>query len=115
MKKTIILSSSILIAVNLILGLIITAYSWLNVSFSTIVIIMATIFLLVVNCRLPLKDGYNVGFNCVIPVIGFFQYLLAIFMPSRFSDNWGLIILVVLTAIEAMLLVVANSVSTKIR
>ena len=115
MKKTIILSGSILIAVNLLLGLIITAYSWLNVIISTAVIILAIILLLVVNYRLTLKDGCKVGFNFIIPAIGIFQYLLAVVMPSRFSDNWGLIILVVLAAIEAMLLIVANSVSTKIR
>lgn len=115
MKKTIILSGSILMAVNLLLGLIITAYSWLNVIISTAVIILATILLLVVNYRLSLKDGYKVSLNFIIPTIGIFQYLLAVFMPSRISDNWGLIILVVLAAIEAMLLIVANSISTKIR
>ena len=115
MKKPIIISATILCAVNLLLGLIISAYGCLNIAISTIIIILTAIILLAVNRIVPLKDGYKVSLNIIFPAIGFIQYLLAVFMPNRFSDNWGLIAIIILVAIETILLVVANSISTKIK
>lgn len=115
MKKSIIVIGSILFIINLLLGLIISAYGCVNLFVSTAIILLTTIILLVVNDYMRLKDGYKVSLNVIIPIIGLIQYLIAIFMPSRFSDNWGLITLLVLIAIEAIILVAANSISTKIR
>lgn len=115
MKQSIILIGSILVVVNLLLGLIISAYGCANVIATTIILVLTTIFLLFVNGRMRLKAGYKVSLNVVIPIIGAIQYFIGLFMPSRFSDNWGLITLLALIALEAILLIAANSISTKIR
>ncbi len=115
MKQSIILIGSILVIVNLLLGLIISAYGCVNLVASTVILVLTAVVLLLINGRMSLKDGYVVSLNILIPIIGLIQYLIAIFMPSRFSDNWGLITLLVITAIEAILLVATNSISTKIR
>lgn len=115
MKQSIILIGSILVVANLLLGLIISAYGCANLIATTIIIVLTTIFLLFVNGRMRLKGGYKVSLNIVIPMIGTIQCLIGILMPSRFSDNWGLITLLALIALEAILLVTANSISTKIR
>ncbi len=115
MKRSIFLIGSILVIVNLLLGLIISAYGCVNLIASTVILVLTAVFLLLVNERMSLKDGYVVSLNILIPIIGLIQYLIAVFMPSRFSDNWGLITLLVITAIEAILLVATNSISTKIR
>lgn len=115
MKRSIFLIGSILVIVNLLLGLIISAYECVNLIASTVILVLTAVFLLLVNERMSLKDGYVVSLNILIPIIGLIQYLIAVFMPSRFSNNWGLITLLVLIAIEAILLVATNSISTKIR
>lgn len=115
MKQSIILIGSILVIVNLLLGLIISAYGCINLVASTVILVLTAVVLLLVNGRMSLKDGYVVGLNILIPIIGLIQYLIAILMPSRFSDNWGLITLLVLISIEAILLVATNSISKKIR
>lgn len=115
MKQSIILIGSILVIVNLLLGLIISAYGCINLAASTVILVLTAVVLLLVNGRMSLKDGYVVSLNILIPIIGLIQYLIAIFMPSRFSNNWGLITLLVLITIEAILLVATNSISTKIK
>lgn len=95
------------------LGMIISAYGYINLVASTVILILTAVVLLLVNGRMSLKGGYVVSLNILIPIIGLIQYLIAIFMPSRFSDNWGLITLLVLIAIEAILLVATNSISKK--
>lgn len=115
MKQSIIIIGSILVVVNLLLGLIISAYGCINLVASTVILVLTAVVLILINGRMSLKDGYAVSLNILIPIIGLIQYLIAIFMPSRFSDNWGLIMLLVLTVIEAIILVAANSISTKIR
>lgn len=115
MKRSIFLIGSILVIVTLLLGLIISAYGCINLIASTVILVLTVVVLLLVNGRMNLKDGYVVSLNILILIIGLIQYLTTIFMPNRFSDNWGLITLLVLTAIEAILLVAANSISTKIR
>ena len=115
MKQSIILIGSILVIVNLLLGLIISAYGCINLVTSTVILVLTAVVLILINGRMSLKDDYVGSLNILIPIIGLIQYLIAIFMPSRFSDNWGLITLLVLIAIEVIILVAANSISTKIR
>ena len=115
MKKSIILAGVVLVLVNLLMGLIIPAYGCINLVTSTVILVLTAVVLILINGRMSLKDGYVGSLNILIPIIGLIQYLIAIFMPSRFSDNWGLITLLVLIAIEAIILVAANSISTKIR
>lgn len=115
MKQSIILIGSILVIVNLLLGLIISAYGCVNLVASTVILVLTAVVLLLINGRMSLKDGYVVSLNILIPIIGLIQYLIAIFMSNRFSDNWGLIMLIALTVIEAIILIAANRISTKIR
>jgi hypothetical protein len=113
MKQSIILIGSILVIVNLLLGLIISAYGCVNLVASTVILVLTAVVLLLVNGRMSLKDGYVVSLNILIPIIGLIQYIIAVFMPNRFSNNWGMIALLVLIAIEAILLVATNSISKK--
>lgn len=115
MKQSIIIIGSILIIVNIMMGLIISSYGCVNLIFTTILIVLTTIFLLSVNGYLRLKDGYKVSLNVIIPIIGIIEYLIGVFMPSQVSDNWGLIVLLILVAIESIILVAAHISSTEIR
>lgn len=111
MKRSILAIGVILISVNLSLGLIVTAYRSWNLIASTIIISLTTLILLVVNGGMRLSDGYKASLNILIPVIGVIQYLISILIPNYFSNNWGLISIIVLATIEAILLVASNNIS----
>jgi len=114
MNKAIISIGAIFAVVNLLIGLIVSAYSGVNITVSTVIIVITTLILLAVNNRITLKDGFKVSLNFIIPTIGLIEYLLAVFMPSKFTDNWCLISVIILFVVEAVLLIAAHSVSTKI-
>ena len=115
MKKSIISIGALLILINLVFGLIMSAYDSFNLTISTITIVLTIIILLVINGGVKLKDGFKVSLNIIISIIGIIQYLFALFMPNHFNDNWELITLILLTVAEIILLIATNSISTKIR
>ena len=115
MKKSIISIGALLILNNLVFGLIISAYDSFNLTISTITIALTIIILLVINGGVKLNDGFNVSLNIIIPIIGIIQYLFALFMPNHFNDNWGLITIILLVVTEVILLIAANSISSKIK
>lgn len=112
MKKAIIITSAILLALNFIVGLVLSSYDWFNVTVSSGVIIL-TVFLCLLADRTTIKDGFKVSLLVLFSIIGLIQYVLAVFMPSAFTDNWIFIAIVILIGIEAIFLTCANIVSKK--
>ncbi len=115
MNKAIIATGVLFGVVNLLIGLIVTAYGSANIAVTTAVIALTTVLLWAVNSRMRLSAGYRVSLGLTVPVIGAVQYFMGLFMPDRFSDNWVLIALIITVAFEAVLLIAANSVSNKHR
>lgn len=114
MKKAIFITSAILLALNLIVGLVLSSYDWFNVAVSSGVIIL-TVFLCLIADRATIKDGFKVSLLVLFFIIGLIQYILAVFMPSAFTDNWIFIAIIVLFGIEAIMLTGASIVSDKIK
>lgn len=114
MKKAILISTTILLVLNLLFGLILSSYEWFNVAVSSGIIILTGILSLTAN-RASIKDGFKVSLFLLFSLIGLIQYLCAIFMPSTFTDNWFLIAIIILVGVEAILLTGANIVSNKIK
>lgn len=112
MKKAILITSAILLTFNIIFGLILSSYDWFNVAVSSGIIIL-TVFLCLLADRATIKDGFKVSLLVLFFIIGLIQYILAVFMPSAFTDNWIFIAIIVLFGIEAILLTCANIVSKK--
>ena len=115
MNKTILWIGGVFAILNLMIGLIISTYGTVNVTITTFIIFLTTIILLGVNGSMGLKDGFKVSLDFIIPGMGLIQYFFALFMPNRFLDNWCLIVIIILFALEALLLIGAKSVSTKIK
>lgn len=114
MKQTIFIIGIILCVLNLLIGLILSAYGWQNVVCSTMAIIATTIFFLL-GTSTSVKDGFKLGLILLFSVVGLIQFLLAAFMPSTFIDNWCLIAILLLLVIEVVILIITQKVSTAIR
>lgn len=114
MNKTILWICGVFAILNLLIGLIVSAYGGINIAVTTMIIILTTVILLGVNGSIRLKDGFKVSLDFIIPVIGLIEYLFALFMPNRFTDNWCLIVILIILAFEALILIGTKSVSNKI-
>lgn len=114
MKKAILITSAILLALNLIFGLVLSSYDWFSVAVSSGIIIL-TVSLCLLADRAVIKDGFKVSLLILFSIIGLIQYILAVFMPSAFTDNWIFIAIIVLFGIEAIMLTGASIVSDKIK
>lgn len=114
MKRSIISIGVLFAAVNLLFGWILSAFGWVNVAASTLIIILTAIILLVLNSGSNTKNGFVVSLNLIFPAFGLLQYLLAVFMPDKVDDNWCLIAIIILLAIEAAVFIAVRNVSRKI-
>ena len=99
MKSIILTIGSILVAVNLLFGLLISAYDAFNVGLTTVALIF-TITLIYVVHTVRMSDAAKVAFTVLLPVSGFFKFVLGIISPARIEDNWCVICCVLLTVIE---------------
>ena len=115
MTKTILWIGGVFALLNLLIGMIVTAYGSRNIAVTTVIIILTTVILLSVNDSVGLKDGFKVSLYFIIPVIGLIEYFFALFMPNRFTDNWCLIVILILLAFEIIIIILTKSISNKIR
>ena len=95
MKRLIILTTIILLVVNGLLGLILTAYQSTNVYLNSAVILLTGIVLLVVSST-NLKDAFKISLTSLFAAVGGIEYILGFFAPAEWSNNWFAIIIFVL-------------------
>ncbi len=114
MKKIIILSSIVLLVANLLFGLILSFYGGCNVAMSSFVIVGTGLLLYLIH-SINLKDGYKVSLTFLFTIVGCLEFVLSLIAPNRFTDNWWLIIVILLMVFEAIMLIVTSAISNKIK
>lgn len=110
MKSISLIVGGILVAVNLLFGLLLSSYSSFNMWFTTVVLILTTIFVYVVNAT-RINDAAKVAFSILLPLSGGIKLVLGIVSPERIEDNWCVIGCVVLTGIEIVMIVAYRKVA----
>ena len=86
MKRLIILTTIILLLVNAILGLVITAYQSTNVFLNSAVILLSGIALWGVLST-NLKDAFKISLTSLFALIGVIEYILGFFGPAEWSKT----------------------------
>lgn len=114
MKRIILLSSIILITANVLIGAILSSYHTFNIVLSSVVIASTGALLYLTNC-ICLKDGFKVSLMLLFSIGGMFKFVFSLVAPDRCTNNWWLILVCALMAIEAILLIVTNTVSKLIK
>ena len=112
MKRLIILTTIILLVVNGLLGLILTAYQSTNVYLNTAVILLSGIVLWVVSST-HLKDAFKISLTSLFAIAGSIEYILGFFAPNEWSNNWYVIIVIAILAIEIVFILLTNFVTNK--
>ena len=113
MKRIIILSTIVLLVMNLLFGAILSFYGGFNVAISSS-IIAVTGLLLYLTDTIHLKDGYKISLLLIFGIGGLLEFVLSLVAPNRLTDNWWLILVIGLMAAEAILLIITSTVSNKI-
>ena len=112
MKKLIILTTIILLVVNGLLGLILTAYQCTNVYLNSAVILLTGIVLWVVSST-NLKDAFKISLTSLFAAVGGIEYILGFFAPAEWSNNWFAILVIAVLAIEIIFVLLTNFVTNK--
>ena len=105
MKRIIIIALVVLIA-NLLAGLLITAYSPLNLLFTSMAIVVNTLLtVLLFMGHAESTPRLSLGF--VFAGVGMLEFLTGFFAPQQWADNWWLLGMIILTALQSILLFLA--------
>lgn len=113
MKRIILLTSLVLLIMNLLFGAILSSYGIYNMMISSFVIVFTGILLYFTD-SIRLKDGFKVSLMLLFAIGGLIEFVLSLFAPNRITDNWWLVAVVAIMAAEAILLILTNTVSKKI-
>ena len=113
MKSTILSVGAVLIAVNLLFGLLLSAYDPFNMWFNTTIIVITVVLLLLVQ-TLQFKDALKVSLTILLPISCLIKLLLGSFAPEHFEDNWCVIICGLITIIEILMIIIVNKISKNI-
>ena len=114
MKNTTIIITTILLVLNLLFGLLLSAYKPFNVGFTSIMILItgALVYLLQV---IKLKDAFAISLSFIFSFMGAIEYILGILSPQHIEDNGFVIATIVMLACEVVILIICNLTSKSIK
>ena len=106
MKSLTFIVSLILIAVNILAGVILKDYHLENVVMSSCAL-LGNAMLLWAVAQSSMKDGFKVSFHILFPFLCIIQFILALMAPSRWENNYYLIGIIACLAFEVILVFAA--------
>lgn len=110
MKKIFLYTGALLLILNSLLGLILSAYEPFNwVLNDGVILVNLALFNYLAVSRV--KDGFKFSMTLFFLVSGFTEFLLGLFMKSYFTDNLLLILLCLILIIQVGVLVAMRSIS----
>ena len=107
MKNLTLLAGGIILLLNLIFGLILSAYKPLNIGLNSAVIIINTLMLYLLGVS-QIKDGYKISLSFLFIVIAAIEFLLALFITDSWENNIVLIMLILLIAVQILLYAIVS-------
>lgn len=113
MKKLTIIIATILLAVNLLAGLLLSAYEPFNICFTSIVIIATTILICLLD-TIRLKTAFAISLSGLFLVGGLAGFILGCVSPSQIQDNGCIIAAALGFAVEIAILLICNFTSKRI-
>ena len=112
MKRLIIFTTIILLVVNGLIGFIITAYPPTNVYLNSAVILLNGIILWMVS-SMQLKNAFKISLSSIFAIVGGVEYVIGFFAPTKLSNNWFVILVIVIIAIEVIVVLMTNYITNK--
>lgn len=110
MSKSILGIGGAILILNILVGLVLSAYSCFNCAVTTGVIIANT-FILALLGEADIKDGFKISFGFLFTVAFIIEFFSGLFCPESFENNGSIILIGFLLASEAVLFIIAKAVS----
>ena len=114
MKKTVVYFGLTFLLLNVLIGLLLTAYPVFNMVMNSVIIVI-TFGLIGALGKTGQKNAFVVSLPFLFSFIGIVQFILGCLSPERFSDNGYIIAIVILFAVEILFFFVSNSISKSIK
>jgi hypothetical protein len=111
MSKIIIYLGSLLVAVNTIIGLLISNYlqfNWLSVN---VILIINTILLSKLSTD-NINNGYKISLSFIYPFLCIVSIVLALLSPPKFQDNYYVIGFILILLTQSTFLIIAKKIKT---
>jgi hypothetical protein len=110
MKNFFLITGIILFVANLLFGSILSFYPIFNmlVNCGVIAATTALIYALTVT---KLQDGFRIPLTIIFSILGFVEFLLGLFAPQQYENNWFLIVIVLFVVFETIVFVLCNKIS----
>jgi len=86
MKNLLFIIAALLIALNTIIGLIVTDYAVLNFMLANLSIVLSAAIIYFVTCS-KVADGFKIGLTGFFFFTGIIRYLCVAFAPKTLADN----------------------------
>lgn len=111
MNKLMLYFGFLLIAVNSLVGVVLSYYPLLNWISSDVVILINT--LLIYNlANSQLSSGVKVSLSIIFPVLGFVSSVLAVLSPPAIKDNLYFISFILILFIEIAFFIISKNIFT---
>ncbi|MDR1181495.1 MAG: hypothetical protein LBL13_05925 [Bacteroidales bacterium] len=114
MKNITLITGIILLIANLLFGSILSVYPafnmWLNCG-----VIAATTVLIYLLQIIKMKDAFHISLSFLFFLFGIIEFVLGLFAPQRYTDNLYLSVIILIVAFEAIMFIIVNLVSKKIK
>ena len=113
MKNLTLIIGGVALAINMLLGFLLSRFELFNVGFTSVVIVLNTLFIWLLRV-VPMKDGFVIGLGLLFLFLGVVEYLLGLFSAPHFTDNGIFIIAFILVAVEVVTLLICSSISKRV-
>lgn len=112
MKNIEIYMGSLILLLNIVLGAMISSFSLQNIILTSIVIVVTTILMHILN-KLKIKDGFKYSFIILFPLFSIIQYTLCLLAPTSIKNNWNITICTIILFFEIILIILSQTLSKK--
>lgn len=110
MKNPIIVTGVIVLLMNLLAGLLLTAYPWFNVALNSCVITITCLLLLTLG-RIGLRTAFQISLSYFFIILLMIQIILGILSPQRMQDNLCIIVILAILALEVILIITFKTIN----
>lgn len=110
MKKVILIVAGSMVLMNVILSLLIDAYTSVAMIQGCMAVLISAVILMFVQC-LKLSDAYRYSLNTLFTIVSVGEWITAFFAPNELINNWFLMVALVILVLEVLLLVASNSIT----
>ena len=114
MKKTIIYIGILILVLNAAIGLLLSEYPLFNMVLNSIIIVITTLLMWLLSSDNQ-HTAFAVSLTFLYSFLCIIQLVLGFFSPARITDNWMMVTIIALIALECALLIVTKTISKKVK